>query len=1163
MQEIGDVMVLSPSDLSGFLACPHLTQLERMVAAGGVARPRIDDPDAEALARRGDEHERTELARLRAEHADVVEIARPRSTLEGLRAAEAATLAAMHGGAAVISQASFFDGRWRGHADFLLRVEIDTDLGPWGYEVADAKLARRAKPDALLQLCAYSEQVARLQGIYPERMEVITGDGERRRYRVADFTAYWRAARVRLEAVVDGGPVPTYPERVGHCDVCSWAEACDLRRRADDHLSLVAGMRRSAITALGREGVTTVAGLAVRPRGARVRGMGRASADRMREQARLQVRGRADGRIHYELLAPGLGFEASGADLGGVDVDDADEAGARGLALLPRPSPGDLYFDIEGDPWVGVAGLEYLWGVVATPAGAPPRYRAFWAHSPGEEKAAFEAFVDLVMVGLEADPSMHVYHYAPYEATALKKLMGRYGTREAEVDRLLRGEVLIDLYRVVRQGVRVSQEGYGLKKLEPLYLAPRRGGITDGGSSIAAYEGWLECRDPGILGELQDYNEIDCRSTLGLRQWLEERRAELVALTGTDPGRPEPDDGLPSEVQAQTEAHTAALAARLVAGLPDDCGARMPDQQARWLLSHLLDWHRRESRPDWWAWYERRGRSEEELADDHEALAPLTYEAEVGRVQRSVVHRYRFLPQEHKVSVGSEPLDPVTERSAGTVVAVDSMAGTVDLKRGLRSTAPHPRALVPARPIGTAILRDAIVRVGEHVLAEASEQPSDPGPYRAVLDLLAGRPPAVAGHPPGAPLAGARETGADAARRLVPLLAGAFLAVQGPPGSGKTHTGAAVIVDAVRRGARVGVTGPSHRAIANLLAAACARADDEGVALRALQRTDEADLVSSPYVGHAEAPAVVTASLAAGGVDVVAGTPWLFARKDMVGALELLVVDEAGQVPLANVVAMSGAAADLVLLGDPQQLAQPAKGMHPPGTEASALGHVMAAAATVAVDRGLFLDRSFRMHPEVCRFISEVAYEGRLEADPACGRQRVGEGPLVAGSGLRWLPVAHEGNRTASCEEAQAVAAVVEALLGRTYTDHQGAQRRLGLDDVLVISPYNAQVARLSAVLAEGARVGTVDGFQGQEAPVVVYSMAASSADDVARGVDFLFSLNRLNVAVSRARALAVLVCNPELLHARCTSPEQLRLVNALCRFTELADRVTLEAEQR
>ena len=1151
MQEVDGVVVLSPSDLRNFMACRHLTQLERQVVAGVSVRPPAGDPDRDLLIRRGDDHERAELARVLAARADVVQIPRPVSSMEALRAAEAATLAAMRAGTPVISQASFFDGRWRGSADFLLRVETPTDLGPWGYEVADTKLARRAQPSALLQLCAYSHHVARLQGVWPQWMELVTGDGRRLRYPVAEAAAYWRVARTRLEAVVDGGVGATYPERISHCDECAWAQVCEHRRRADDHLSLVAGMRHHAINALGRVGVDSVIALAGRRLGAPVPAMGQTFVDRLREQARLQVEQRTDGRVRYELLVPeaGTNSDEDGTGHHGFAIE------ARGLAALPSPSPGDLFFDIEGDPWIGDAGLEYLWGVVGGPPGAPPSYRAFWAHTPAEEKAAFEGFVDLVMAGLAADPHLHVYHYAAYEATVLKKLMGRYATREAEVDRLLRGEVLVDLYRVVRHGVRVSQEGYGLKKLEPLYLGARGGDITDGGLSITAYEGWLECGDQGVLDALRDYNELDCRSTLALRNWLEDRRAELVALTGNDPARPAAGDGLPSPAQAAVEEETARLAARLTADVPGDAGDRDADQQARVLLAQLLDYHRREVRSEWWAWYDRRGRSEEELGDDHEAISGLTYLGEVARVKRSVVHRYRFPPQEHKLTEGDDPLDPATEKSAGRVEATDCLSGTVDLRRGLNSPAPHPRALVPAKPIGTTALRDAIARVAEHVTdPELGQGPTLSGRHRAVLDLLARRPPAIAGQLPGLPLARGGESGADAARRLVPALAGGCLAVQGPPGSGKTSTGAGVIVDAVRHGRRVGVSGPSHRAIANLLEAVCCRADQEGVELTALQRTDRpADVVGSPRVVQAHASAEVAVALAAGAVDVVAGTCWLMARKDLVGALDLLVVDEAGQVPLANVVAMSGAAVDLVLLGDPQQLAQPSKGVHPPGAEVSALGHVLAGAATVAPSRGLFLDRSYRMHPEVCHFVSEVAYDGRLGADRACARQRVGDGPVVSGAGLRWLPVAAEGNRTASTEEAEVVAGAVGALIGRSYTDHQGRERPLRLDDVLVISPYNAQVARLSAVLPGGARVGTVDRFQGQEAPVVIYSMAASTAADVPRGVDFLFSLNRLNVAVSRARALAVVVCNPALLHTSCRTTDQLRLVNALCRFTERA----------
>nr|MDP9019789.1 TM0106 family RecB-like putative nuclease [Actinomycetota bacterium] len=848
----------------------------------------------------------------------------------------------------------------------------------------------------------------------------------------------------------------------------------------------------------------------------------------------------ADGRVRHRLRLP--------------PEDD------RGLASLPSPSPGDLFFDIEGDPWAGDGGLEYLFGVVGPgPHGGGPVYTGLWAHSSPEEKAAFEAFVDLVVARLADDPHLHVYHYAPYEITALKKLMGRYATRESEVDRLLRGRVFVDLYQVVRHGVLVSQEGYGLKKLEPLYLPPRRGEITDGGSSVVAYEQWLASPRPSILEAIRAYNEDDCRSTLALRDWLEDRRAELQALGDRELPRPLPVTGAPSASVAGADERTAALVARLTAGVGDDGQGDDGDQRGRRLLSDLLGWHRREARSEWWAWFDRLARSDDDLTDDHESLAPLAYEGVVGTVDRSEVHRYRFEPQEHKVRVGDEPVDPRTGKPAGEVLAVDPATGTVDLKRGTRSTAAHPRALVPASPRDTTLLRLAVARVGEAVAA-AGAGIRPPGGHGVALDLLARRPPAVVGHVSGRPLRRPGEAPVDAARRLVPRLAGSYLPVQGPPGSGKTFTAAAIIVDAVRRGRRVGVSAPSHHAVANLLDAVCERSAAEGAGVRVLQRTSGVRRDRSPLIETAGDNGRVTSALGAGAVDVVGGTPWLFAREELAGAFDLLLVDEAGQFPLANAVAVAGAAADLVLLGDPQQLSQPSRGIHPPGAGVSALAHVLGDDDTLAPERGLFLSRSFRMHPAVCRFVSEMAYAGRLEADPACEAQQVGEGPAVAGAGLRWLPVAAAGNRTRSPEEAAALASVVGALLGRPYTDGHGRRRPLTLADVLVVAPYNAQVAELESVLPAGARVGTVDRFQGQEAPVVLYSMASSSADDVPRGIDFLFSLNRLNVAVSRAQALAVLVCNPALLHTRCHRADQLRLVNALCRFAELAEQVHHEA---
>jgi uncharacterized protein len=256
------------------------------------------------------------------------------------------------------------------------------------------------------------------------------------------------------------------------------------------------------------------------------------------------------------------------------------------------------------------------------------------------------------------------------------------------------------------------------------------------------------------------------------------------------------------------------------------------------------------------------------------------------------------------------------------------------------------------------------------------------------------------------------------------------------------------------------------------------------------------------------------------------------------------------------VLAVAPAAANLVLVGDPQQLAQPSKGTHPEGAEVSALDHVLRGAATIPDDRGLFLDRTWRLHPDICEFISEQVYESRLVSEDHCHGQVIGGAGPLGGAGLRWLPVEHEGNRTSSSEEAAAVARVVGELVGRAWTDGEGTTKPLTLADVLVVAPYNAQVHLLAQHLPQGARIGTVDKFQGQEAAVVVVSLAASSAEEVPRGMEFLYSRNRINVAVSRAQALSVLVASPALLAVQCRTVAQMRLANVLCRYVELATRL-------
>jgi predicted RecB family nuclease len=528
MQLLDGQLILSPSDLTGFLACEHLTQLELKAARGEITRPNRDDPELDVLTSRGEQHELAHLEMLRASGQEVVEIECDSSTVGGLEKAAADTLAAMRAGASIIYQATLFDGRWRGHADFLERVEKPSNLGSWSYEVADTKLARKAKIPAILQLCAYSEHVERLQGVEPAEIHVELGTGARESFRLRDFTRYYRLTKARFEATVLSGAPETYPDPVEHCNVCRWLDVCTARRVADDHPCQVAGMRRDWTRKLRAVGLTTMSQLAVTAPNGGVDGLQTHILDRLHNQARMQLAQRESGKISFELLPPEPGF---------------------GLAVLPEPSHGDLFFDMEGDPFAGPegTGLEYLWGLLE-PGGAKGNiWHAFWGHDVPGEKVAFEQTVDLIIARLDRDPAMHVYHYADYERNRLRTLAGRHATREEEVDRLLRGGVLVDLYRAIRHGIRVSQDSYSLKKLEPLYMEARDAAIVQAGSSIVAYERWLELPDQQLLDDIEAYNRDDCVSTSKLRDWLEALRVEAMEQFNFVIQRPEAQVAEPSE----------------------------------------------------------------------------------------------------------------------------------------------------------------------------------------------------------------------------------------------------------------------------------------------------------------------------------------------------------------------------------------------------------------------------------------------------------------------------------------------------------------------------------------------------------------------------------------------------------------------------------------
>jgi predicted RecB family nuclease len=1067
MRLADDDLSFSPSDLTAYLACEHLTQLERQVALGRLERPEVDDPENELVRRKGIEHERAYLDSLRAAGKTVAEIALE-PDLDFARAARE-TEDALRRGVDVVFQGVLADGSWRGVADFLERQPDGS------YEAVDTKLARNAKPAHILQLCFYTEQLARLQGRGPRLMHVVLGSGERASYRPEEFDAYYRRVRARFVAFASADR-ETEPYPVPFCDWCDFRPLCDAWWEQADHLSRVARLFRRHYRLLRAAGIGSLAELA-RSAG-EVEGIDPAILQRLREQARLQLAARETGRDSFLLIPPEPG---------------------TGLALLPPPSRGDLFFDLEGNPfWDATGSLEYLWGWV----GADARFRALWAHDRESERRAFERFVDLVHERLADDPALHVYHYAPYETTVLRRLMGRYGTREDEVDDLLRRGVFVDLYAVVRNGVRVSQPRYSLKNLEVFLPLERQAEIREGASSIVMFEEWMRTGEQSVLDAIAAYNEEDCLATLQLRDWLLERQREALGQFGPFP-LPDPKQAIEEKPE---HAERAALRQALL-----DAGEE--------LAAELLSYHRREDKPVWWAFFERVEKTPEELVEDAESIGCLELVAGPEQVtKKSVAWTFTFPPQEHRIGQGQDAKDPATREDAGEILAVDREGRRLVLKRGPKlEEAPLPEALIPGGPYWTGAQRDALARLGRSILA-------GDGRYPALESILRREPfPAPV-----------QTNDLEELKRLVGGLDGRHLFVQGPPGSGKTWAGGRLVSHLLGEGRTVGLASTSHKAIHKLLE----EVEEAGLPVPARKKASSGN-PESFFESRTELVENVTDVQEAHGVPLLAGTAWLFAHESFDGALDYLFLDEAGQISLGDALAMGTCARNVVLLGDPNQLAQVSQGVHPQGTDASVLEHLLGAETTISPDRGVFLARTFRLHPDLCAYVSEAFYEGRLEPDATTAARTT-----PAGTGLRYLPVPHEGRRQESPEEVARVREEVGRLLG------------LGMraDQLIVVAPYNAQVNLLRGELPEAVRVGTVDKFQGQEADVVLYSMASSSGEDIPRSLEFLFSRNRLNVAISRARCLAYLVASPRLLEVDARTIEHMRLANSLCRFVELAE---------
>jgi len=1106
-------LVLAATDLTNHLACPHLTQQRLAIARKERGKPpRSDDPHAELIRKRGDDHETAQLHVLSEQcggHIDLDTQDFPH-TRDDLEAAAARTAHAMRDGEPLIYQAHFFDGRWQGRTDFLRRVDQPSHLGDHAYEVLDTKLARQVKPPVVHQLALYNRLLARIQGYKPSHAFVILGDGSIESIDLRQYAALHRHTVGRLEVIVAAPGIETYPEPVAHCAICQLEPECHRRRVKDDHLSLVANARRDQRAQLVELEIPTVAALAGAPADTDTGRLGAERFDTLHQQAGLQVLSRDTGEPTHRHLQPSR---------------------AAGYAALPDPDPADIFFDFEGDPYIGDAGIEYLWGWWAEDGA----YDCIWAHDADQERAALEQFVDLVVAERARHPGMHVFHYAAHERSKLASLAIQYATREDEVDQLLREGVLVDLFAIVRHALQVGEDSYSLKRLERHHDFTRlEKSVREGGGSIVAYEEWLEKGDDEVLESIRAYNEEDCVSTWSLRNWLlrdmtpeAERDLGVRFADFREPEREEvhgPPEWMPE---------IAAIINELAGGLSADPTEGSHAQAERRLLSHLLLYHYREAKPEWWRHFELCAMPADQLFYERDAIAGIQPDASMPPepVRKSLAYSFTFPEQEARLTAGSTYKDPTTGKKH-KLARIEGNCLLIEC--GKSKPAPEPSALIEGGALDTKAFRESLSDVAASIL-------SDEDRFEAVRSLLRREPPRLASGHLGGDL--------DSLVSATLGLDRSTLPVQGPPGTGKTYLGARMIVAALQKGRRVGITAQSHAAIQNMLADVEAYAAEVGATFRGIYKGEGYES------GHDSIEVIDDNAAVSDDHDLVAGTTWLFARREHHEQFDLLFVDEAGQLALANTVAAGTAAANLVLLGDPQQLPQVTKASHPDGSGASVLEHVLNGKSVIPEGHGVLLTESWRMHPGVCAFVSERSYDSQLRSRTECSLRRVdGEAGQLSGAGLRVLEVEHSGRSQESPEEAHAIAEACRDLLaGSTVTDSEDSAKRLSPEDIMVMAPYNLAVRCIQKMVPAGVKVGTVDRFQGQQAPAVFYAMTCSSGEDVPRGLDFLFSRNRLNVAVSRAEALVVMVLSPQLLDADCKTLEAMSLLDGVCRFVEMA----------
>jgi uncharacterized protein len=1074
-------IILSPSDLTQYSGCEYSTYLSLQKLKGYQIDETIQDDFNKIIVKKGLEHELNYLNFLKTSKIKITEID---DSLSPDKKSQK-TSEALAKRDPIIFQAALEYGHWSGIADFLIWEKT-------GYTIVDTKLKKNPSPEYISQIIIYASILENLNIPLTGLGRIISPSTEQSdefntfEFKISEFSQY---VKLRKEAIEDyiSNNQPSYPAPCSYCDLCNFSGFCKTQWRENlsiFELPYATKLQEKRLREVGANSLEKLTKLEKKPEK-----MAPHTFEKLKARASLRLPRLKGGTPEFKYLGPEI-----------ITFENA---------ILPKPNNKDIYFDIEGDPLID-SGLEYLFGVLNGPD-ETALFEDIWAHNPEGEKKATQKVIRKLHEHCVSFPNAHIYHYNAYEINALRKLSQKYSILEDELDALLRADKFVDLYPIVQQAIITSEPGVSLKDLEIFFLKGSRAQeITNAASSVVMYEKWLELAEPRILDEIKLYNEQDCRSLPLLQMWLI------------------------NEVYPQ---NISFKEPKRLGDISSEVNEPNLDQEIETYLA-LQNYFKRDQKPYWWSYFDSYQADIEDLVLDSSILAGLSENHEEDES-----FSFTFPEQEHKFSKGNNvtiiiPPSFHNKMHAAKIEQLDNEEKYLTLRTNapisgvkmfhLKGTPPPPTKQI------------------ENLIKTISLSAKDKKQHKTSFNLLEKVQEDLAEN--------------NWVEHIIdhPLINknNSVIYVQGPPGSGKTYQGGRFLgnFNTLPDNSLAIVTSQSHKAIEKLLLEAYRQRQTEnmifikygGSAILEEKNIQHLNDYNSLALAIREAKASFTPlilGITIYGIAKLANE--YFSCDDCLA--DYLLIDEAGQYSTAAAFAASGVSKHTILLGDQNQLPNVSPGSHPLGTGNSIMQYTLGSDSIVPASNGLFLPTTRRLHPNICKYISDKFYKSKLVSHETCSDRKlvsISDDTKQDLSGIYLRKIQHEGCTQSSNEEVEEIQKLIDTLKEHYALKIGETTRNIEDEDFIIIAPYNAQVKLLQSKLNDAIKVGTVDRFQGQEAPFAIYSMAASTAEDAPKGINFLLDKNRLNVAISRAQICSIVVCSKYLFNTKCNTIEQMKLLD-------------------